>query len=355
MRCQHQSALSLSPGWEARAETYIQRVLRRFGRTWKYPEPIEPATPVPLTSAPPVSDEHNVSYKQRIRTERIEDMINPKAFVSYSWDDDPHKDWVAELATDLRKDGVETILDQWHAVPGDQLPEFMEREIRENDYVLIICTPNYRLKSDERKGGVGYEGDIMTAEVHTQRNHRKFIPILASGTWQDSAPSWLKGKYYIDLSTADRRRKNYSDLTATLLGTRSEAPPLRRSSRSRSNTVTVEASLNDPLKIVGVIVDEVTEPPMNGTRGSALYSVPFRLNREPTPLWSEIFVQIWNSPPRFTSMHRPGIASVRGSKIVLDGTTIDEVKKYHRETLILCVDKANDEEMRVYPDFPMRL
>ena len=103
-------------------------------------------------------------------------MPTPRAFVSYSWDDDSHKKWVADLATALRSDGVDTTLDQWHTVPGDQLPAFMEKEIRENDYVLIICTPNYRLKSDERQGGVGYEGDIMTAEVHTQGNHRKFIP-----------------------------------------------------------------------------------------------------------------------------------------------------------------------------------
>ena len=46
-------------------------------------------------------------------------------------------------------------------------------------------------------------------------------------------------------------------------------------------------------------------------------------------------------------MHRPGIASVIGSKIFLDGTTIDEVKDYHKETLILCVKKANEEEARI--------
>ena len=47
----------------------------------------------------------------------------------------------------------------------------------------------------------------MTAEVHTQGNHRKFIPILARGTWEDSASSWLKGKYYIDLSTTEQYEK----------------------------------------------------------------------------------------------------------------------------------------------------
>ena len=274
-------------------------------------------------------------------------MSDSKAFISYSWDDNQHKEWVADLARDLRNDGIETILDQWHTVPGDQLPEFMERQIRESAYVLVICTPNYRLKSDERRGGVGYEGDIMTAEVHTSSNHRKFIPILAKGTWEEAAPSWLKGKYHIDLSSPDKRRENYSDLTATLLGNWPVAPPLRRSLHTGPKPQTKESSTTDPLGIVGVIVDEVTEPTMDGTPGSALYTVPFRLNRRPSSLWSEIFVHTWNSPPRFTLMHRPGIASVIGSKIILDGTTIDEVKDYHKETLILCVKKANEEEARI--------
>ena len=43
-------------------------------------------------------------------------------------------------------------------------------------------------------------------------------------------------------------------------------------------------------------------------------------------------------------MHRPGIARVSGDKIILDGTTIEEVRDVHRETLLLCVDKANELE-----------
>ena len=161
-------------------------------------------------------------------------MTASRAFVSYSWDDDSHKEWVRVLATHLRGDGVATVLDQWHAVPGDQLSAFMEREIRENHYVLIVCTPNYRLKSDGRQGGVGYEGDIMTAEIFTSGNHRKFIPVLARGTWEEAAPSWVKGKFYVDLSTPANYKKNYPNLTSTMLGTRSVAPPLRKRSAPRS-------------------------------------------------------------------------------------------------------------------------
>ena len=274
-------------------------------------------------------------------------MPAPRAFISYSWDDDSHKKSVADLATALRSDGVDTTLDQWHAVPGDQLPAFMEKEIRENDYVLIICTPNYRLRSNERQGGVGYEGDVMTAEVHTQGNHRKFIPILSRGTWEDSAPSWLKGKYYVDLSTTEQYKKNYSDLMATLLCTRPAAPPLRTPPRPAHGKPLVKSRPGEPLKIVGVIVDEVTEPALDGTRGSELYIVPLRLNRKPSSLWSEIFAQIWNHPPRFTTMHRPSIASVQDARIILNGTTIEEVKKYHRETLILCVDETNKKEAAI--------
>jgi hypothetical protein len=65
----------------------------------------------------------------------------PKAFISYSWDGDDHKTWVKSMAARLRGDGVDVTLDQWEVVPGDQLPKFMEKAIRENSYVLIVCTP----------------------------------------------------------------------------------------------------------------------------------------------------------------------------------------------------------------------
>ena len=275
---------------------------------------------------------------------REEHMESPKAFVSYSWDDRGHKKRVAELATKLRADGVDIILDQWNMVPGDQLALFMEKEIRENDYVLVICTPNYRMKSDQRKGGVGYEGDIMTAEVLTKGNHRKFIPILARASWSESAPSWLKGKVYVDLSTDEKFEINYSDLTATLHGTRPAAPPLRMRPRNIRRKEIKRSESNEPLTIIGVIVDEVTQPRLDGTPGSALYAVPLRLNRVPSQLWSELFVNSWNRPPQFTTMHRPGIVSVLGDKIILNGTTIDEVKKYHRSTLVLCVNVPNEKQ-----------
>jgi hypothetical protein len=40
-------------------------------------------------------------------------------------------------------------------------------------------------------------------------------------------------------------------------------------------------------------------------------------------------------------MHRPGIGSLQGDTIVLDGTTMDELERYHVETLRHVIEKVN--------------
>ena len=275
--------------------------------------------------------------------------MTPSAFISYSWDDDAHKGWVRTLGERLRADGVDVILDRWATVPGDQLPAFMERAIRENQFVVIICTPRYKSRSDAREGGVGYEGDIMAAEVMTQQNNRKFIPVLRSGTWPQATPSWLVGKYYIDLSGDPYSDRNYEDLVRTLLGIRETAPPIgKQMTTINPNTnLQPEASRRSPnldfedIKITRVIVEDITEPRNDGTRGSALYAIPFALSRQPPSEWAELFIANWNHPPRFTTMHRPGIARIYGSIVTLNGTTIEEVEQYHRDTLHLAVAETN--------------
>lgn len=277
-------------------------------------------------------------------------MPTPSAFISYSWDDEPHKEWVRKLAERLRADGVNVTLDRWETVPGDQLPAFMERAIRENQFIVIICTPRYKSRSDAREGGVGYEGDIMTAEVMTQQNHRKFIPVLRSGTWPAATPSWLAGKYYLDLRGDPYSERDYEDLVRTLLGIRETAPPIGKpmSTLSPGTAASLDgaprgsrASDFEDIKITRVIVEDVTEPTNDGTPGSALYSIPFALSRQPPSEWGELLIANWNHPPRFTSMHRPGIARLYRATVILEGTTIEEVERYHRDTLQLVVNETN--------------
>ncbi len=98
----------------------------------------------------------------------------------------------------------------------------------------------------------------------------------------------------------------------------------------------------EPIKIIGVIPEDVGVPRNDRSPGSALYEVPFQLSRQPSEEWGEFFVDAWNRPSQFSSMHRPGIARVEGDRIILDGTTIEEVERYHFKTLKLAVERANE-------------
>ena len=158
----------------------------------------------------------------------IQRPIPPSVFISYSWDDARHRKWVRSFAEKLHRDGVQVALDQWALAPGDQLPKFMETVVRENDYVLVICTPKYKAKSDMRAGGVGYEGDIMTGEVFALGKREKFIPVLRNGDWKTAAPSWLTGSYYVDLRGGRHATASYKDLLRTLHGRRAKPPPVGR-------------------------------------------------------------------------------------------------------------------------------
>lgn len=58
-------------------------------------------------------------------------------------------------------------------------------------------------------------------------------------------------------------------------------------------------------------------------------------------------VQNWNLPPSFSTMRRPGIASVVGGCFILDGTTIDEVEKYHLSTVEAALRVTNEQHSQL--------
>jgi hypothetical protein len=124
---------------------------------------------------------------------------HPRVFISYSWDSEKHKGWVLELAKRLRADGIDAVVDEIHLSPGDRAPQFMETCIRQSNRVLVICTEAYKRRFDDRSGGAGYEGHIMSGEIISQVGRNKFIPILRSGDWNTAMPTALLGTIGIDL------------------------------------------------------------------------------------------------------------------------------------------------------------
>ncbi|MDP8201514.1 MAG: toll/interleukin-1 receptor domain-containing protein [Candidatus Tenebribacter burtonii] len=119
-------------------------------------------------------------------------------FISYSWDSHEHQKWVLELSTDLiKKYGIDVILDQFELSAGKDLTYFMEQSIEKADKVLIILTPNYKIKSEDRDGGVGYEYSMISQELfESPITNVKFIPIMRLGDLETSSPKFLKSKIY---------------------------------------------------------------------------------------------------------------------------------------------------------------
>lgn len=132
-------------------------------------------------------------------------MKRPTVFISYSWDSKEHQDWVLKLATDLiTKYNIDVILDQFEINAGNDLTYFMETSIEKSNKVLLILTPNYKLKAEDRNGGVGYETSIISQELfESPITNIKFIPILREGNSSTSTPKFIKSKVHHPMTIND--------------------------------------------------------------------------------------------------------------------------------------------------------
>lgn len=127
------------------------------------------------------------------------DDSHRRVFISYSWDDKDHLEWVFQLCQDLRDKGVDAIIDQAMR-KGKDLLDFMEKGIAHAHRVLVIGTPNYKLKSEEEKGGVKYEQNIIKASILHGIGSDRYITILRKGEgFEESFPAVISTKGGYDM------------------------------------------------------------------------------------------------------------------------------------------------------------
>jgi len=72
--------------------------------------------------------------------------------------------------------GAMSSFDQWDLSPRADAANYMERAVRDSDWVVVVCTDAYVGKANSGKGGAGYEKMIMTAELVRNQTKKKFIP-----------------------------------------------------------------------------------------------------------------------------------------------------------------------------------
>ncbi len=149
-------------------------------------------------------------------------MENPKVFISYSWSNPQHEEWVINLATQLRQDGVDVILDKWDLKEGHDAIAFMERMVTDPEIkkVIIISDRVYAQKADSRKGGVGTETQIISKEIYDKVEQDKFVVVIAEKDEHGKPylPTYYKSRIYIDLSEPDTYTENYERLLRWIYG-----------------------------------------------------------------------------------------------------------------------------------------
>lgn len=136
----------------------------------------------------------------------------PRVFVSYSWDDVEHQDWVWKLASNLRDNGIDATFDRFLTQCNTvHLQTMMVDNIRNADFILIVMTPNYSQRADQQQGGVGTETRIILDVINENKN--KIIPILRGKKGKSSeTPYYLKGFLYSDFIDDELYEKNIEKL-----------------------------------------------------------------------------------------------------------------------------------------------
>ncbi|HVR11980.1 MAG TPA: TIR domain-containing protein [Thermoanaerobaculia bacterium] len=148
----------------------------------------------------------------------------PTCFISYALGVKEHERWVERaLATDLKKSGIDVILDRWHnAEISASVGRFVSR-MAESRFILAVGSPLYQEKYENQ---VAPDGSVLAAEVDqiyvrmtgTEEQKRSVLPLLLAGSPAEALPPLLRGRVYADFRRGEAYFPALFDLILTLHG-----------------------------------------------------------------------------------------------------------------------------------------
>lgn len=153
-------------------------------------------------------------------SESASTSMSPVVFISYSWTNSRHTDWVANLARRLRSNGIDVQLDRWNVTAGNDLNLFMEKYANLSSRVLVVLSDDYAQKANsraEQPSGVATETAIVSSTIYSNLGSNRVVPIIPdSGTVRSKPilPTYLSGRKWIDFR--DNHEGAYEDLLRTL-------------------------------------------------------------------------------------------------------------------------------------------
>ena len=122
-----------------------------------------------------------------------------KVFISYSHDSAEHRALVLAFSNLLREYEIDAVLDQYEDAPLEGWPKWMAKQIKESDFVIIICTERYwnRINGIGKDGigkGVYFESTLAYHHIYYDKERvNRFISVLFDRNDFKYVPSLLKG------------------------------------------------------------------------------------------------------------------------------------------------------------------
>lgn len=122
----------------------------------------------------------------------------PRIFISYSHDSTEHRAFVLACSNRLRADGLDCHIDQYvNGFPPEGWQRWMENQIEQADFVLMVCTPvylqRYRGLDEDGGRGVTFEGVVISQHLYdAYYRNTKFVPVIPEAGDYEHVPVPLR-------------------------------------------------------------------------------------------------------------------------------------------------------------------
>lgn len=140
-----------------------------------------------------------------------------KVFVSYAHGTKEYNKKVDDFVNHLTMNGIKVCYDKSDLNVGDNIQLFMEKNITDKKYILVLLNREYKEKADNRDAGVGYETNIITNVLNDNFNQHRVIPIIFEKKEnEDCVPKFLKHILCLDLTNKDTQKEQFEKLITIL-------------------------------------------------------------------------------------------------------------------------------------------
>ena len=223
-----------------------------------------------------------------------------RVFISYAEGDPGHEDRVRDLWVFLRQNGIDARLDLAVAQQRVDWAEWMTREVRDADYVLVVASAAYKRRAEGDAGaregrGVQWEARLVRDQFYRDQKAglRRFLPVVLPGSSADDIPLWLAPATATHYPVTACTVAGAEGLLRVLTGQpQVVVPPLGAVPPLPPDDAATAVAAGRPVLHTEVVIEAAVSP--GGELDSAVWVAGSLLSRRQVPVPPEV-IRIWEA------------------------------------------------------------